>query len=186
MLLLRGGNSPRKCLVQIGKHNLENEWTMCFPESRPFPPVQYLDSKWGSFKATVSHECKVTFTSVVKSHDKIYSLACRDKIYFFLACGTPAFISLSLGAVVSSSHNVKTLRLILILIFLSVSSSNCSYLGIFKLPGWNSSQLQELLHMVRAASGLKPEVRWKRADTTEEHFMFFTVQVIARWWDHWI
>ena len=63
-----------------------------------------------------------------------------------------------------------------------MSSSNCSWLGIFKLPGLNSSQLQELLHMVRAASGLKPGVRWKRADMmTEEHFMVFTVQVIASW-----
>lgn len=55
-----------------------------------------------------------------------------------------------------------------------MNSSNCSWLGIFKLPGLNSSQLQELLHVVRAASCLKPGVRWKKADTmTEDHFMFF-------------
>lgn len=63
-----------------------------------------------------------------------------------------------------------------------MNSSNCSWLSIFKLPGLNSSQLQELLHVVRAASCLKPGVRWKKADMmTEDHFMFFTVQVIASW-----
>lgn len=61
-----------------------------------------------------------------------------------------------------------------------MSSSNCSWLGIFKLQGMNSSHSQELLHVVRAVNGLKPGVRWKRADVmTEEYFMFFTVQEIA-------
>lgn len=68
----------------------------------------------------------------------------------------------------------------LILIFLSMSSSNCSWLGIFKLPQVNCSVLQNLLHVIRAASALKSILRWKMTDTMiEEHFQVFIVKVIA-------
>lgn len=44
----------------------------------------------------------------------------------------------------------------------------------------NSSVLQELLHVVRAASGLKSIMRWKMDDMMiEEHFLVFTVKAIA-------
>lgn len=61
-----------------------------------------------------------------------------------------------------------------------MSSSNCSWLVIFKLLQVNCSLLQELLHVVRAASGLKSIMRWKMTDMmTEEHFLVFIVKVIA-------